>query len=254
MVGRIIVALLALGLLPLAGAKEPAWTVERFQAWRDRSPWEGYGVGTQYVTRKTAELPMGGTAKTEKVTETRYTLAKITDEAFHLEVETRTKGNKWGQARSSTIPRKPKRTGTLAVEGEGAIEVDGTSHDCRKIVIRGGKGDDRWRQTWWLNEKHGVLQFEQQIDAGKLKASSTWRVSKLVVRQKAGSKSYVCREIVQTSSLPGGGKSEVTERWTEDAPVRTLWTSGATIMAGLDPIRSTTEVVSIKVKKLKQKR
>ena len=188
--------------LALALAAAPAlavdWDINTFKRHQSTSSWEGYDVGTSV----TKSMSMGPQKR-----QTRKTLMKIEADKFTIKVETKSAmtGDKWQALPNETETRKKNVKFSEKELGAENVTIGTETYACKKIVGTMTKDGKPETMTFWVHEKHGVVQFESK--PSEMAPMTKLVASKLSVQKKVGDHTFKCREF---SGEVMGGKMAMT--------------------------------------------
>lgn len=219
------------------------WDLETFKRHSSTEAWEGYDVGTSFTKKSTQNTPMGA-----RVNETRETLVKVEADKFTIQVENKSSmtGMKWSEGVTKTQKRKKDVKFEMKDAGAEAVTVGGQTYECKKVI--GIKTEDGKSETltFWVHDKHGVVQFASKPDA-RMPQTVTLAASRLSVDKKIGEHAFKCREF--TGSMMGG---TFTLLIALNAPERTLAMSMDMEQGGMK-ITSSQEVTAVTIQKAASK-
>jgi hypothetical protein len=186
----------------------------------DKSPWEGFGVGSWVHHKATTKMGGGGLSMPEEVEETRETVVRVTDDAHTIKREKKT-ATGWETTGESPVPRRTAPAPTPDAEsvpkgesedlGTEKVTVEGKAIECKKVRTKVGDSTT----TTWTSAKHGVLKAEGESGAGGGKTTRTRTVTALAKKVTLAGKELVCRETktfvkMELPGVPSGSASDGT--------------------------------------------
>lgn len=244
----VLIALASLVLLVPSDARAADWGLDTWKKRASTSEWEGYAVGSTYTTRTTTKGQMAGRTM-NNVTETRHTLVKVTDTHHHVKTETKMPTGQWLPGTVRQEARKKNVTFETKEAGTEAVTVGGTAHTCKKVIGTKIEAGKRETMTFWVHDSLGVLRYEMNEVVEGRKMAVKGLVTKLDVEKTIGEHSFACRELEMSVDVPGMGAMKRTQLMTNTGPAGSLYSTGTMSPGGMGTMTTTTEVVSITLKK-----
>ena len=160
----------------------------------ERSPWDGYAVGSWALYRTTFKTTEAGKVPIDTARDSRVTLERATERAYKIKLESKD-GEAWTPCEQE-VPRvvDPKSENPdekIEDLGKETLKFDGVSVECRKV--RRGTGTTSF--VTWSSAEWGTLKSER---IGGARPDTTFVLTKWIVPLKVKGKDVNSRSYKKT--------------------------------------------------------